>query len=81
MTETFHNHPLFLWQALFNFISLVLAGLLIGFVTTFYLKRKDEITRMAGVILEKRVYAQQEVYRYIGDSPQGQKGYNQLGMD
>ncbi|MBE0472267.1 MAG: hypothetical protein IBX55_22505, partial [Methyloprofundus sp.] len=56
--KTYLNYPIFLWQGLLNLASLLIAGLPVAFVTTFYLKRKDESIRVAGVILEKRVNAQ-----------------------
>lgn len=40
-------------------------GLIIAFVTTFYLKKKDVITRIAGVILEKRVNSEQEILDFL----------------
>ena len=57
MIEPYEKLPIFLWEALLNFTTLLLVGLILAFVTTFYLKRKDESTRVAGVILEKRVNA------------------------
>lgn len=47
-----------------RFIFVILrtyCGLVVAFVTTFYLKKKDEITRVAGVILEKRFNSNQEI--------------------
>lgn len=68
--ETYLNQPVFLWQALLNLASLLITGLLVAFVTTFYLKRKDESIRVAGVILEKRVNAQHEILQYLEDASQ-----------
>lgn len=68
--EEYLGYPLFLWQGLVSFASLLIAGLLVAFFTTFYLKRKDESIRVAGIILEKRVNAQHEILRYIEDSSQ-----------
>jgi hypothetical protein len=70
MIELYEKLPIFLWEALFNFATLLLVGLILAFVTTFYLKRKDESTRVAGVILEKRVNAQHEILRYLEDNSQ-----------
>ena len=53
--ELYLGYPVFLWEGLINFSSVIVAGLIIAFITTFYLKKKDESTRVAGVILEKRV--------------------------
>ena len=52
---------------IFNIIITLGAGLIIAFVTTFYLKKKDEITRVAGVILEKRVNSEQEILEFLED--------------
>ena len=68
--ESYLGYPLFLWQGLTNLLSLLIAGLVIAFVTTFYLKRKDESTRVAGVILEKRVEAQNEILNVLENSSQ-----------
>ena len=51
--ELYLGYPVFLWEGLINFSSVIVAGLIIAFITTFYLKKKDESTRVAGVILEK----------------------------
>lgn len=64
------NIPQFVWEAVANFLSVLLAGLIIAFVTTFYLKKKDESTRVAGVILEKRIEAQQEILHFMERSTQ-----------
>jgi len=40
-------------------------GLIIAFTTTFYLKKKDERTRVAGVILEKHIEAQHEILGFL----------------
>jgi len=50
--ELYLGYPVFLWEGLINFSSIIVAGLIIAFITTFYLKKKDESTRVAGVILE-----------------------------
>lgn len=68
--ELYLGYPIFLWEGLINFSSIIIAGLIIAFVTTFYLKRKDESTRVAGVILEKRVNAQHEILNVMENSSQ-----------
>lgn len=64
-TELFLSLPEFMWNGIFNIIVTLGAGLIIAFVKTFYLKKKDEITRVAGVILEKRVNTSQEILNYL----------------
>ncbi len=68
--ETYLGYPIFLWEGAITLASTLLAGLLIAFVTTFYLKKKDERTRVAGVILEKRVDAQQEILQFMESNTQ-----------
>jgi len=67
-TQTFPGYPLVFWEAGLQFASTILAGLVISFVATFYLKKRDEVTRVAGVILEKRVESQQEILRFFEDA-------------
>ncbi len=57
--------PQFMWEGIFNIIVALGAGLIIAFITTFYLKKKDEITRVSGVILEKRVNSEQSILDYL----------------
>lgn len=67
-TPTFLGYPLVFWEAGLQFASTILAGLVISFVATFYLKKRDEVTRVAGVILEKRVESQQEILSFFEDT-------------
>ena len=68
--ELYLGYPIFIWEGLINFVSVVVAGLVIAFITTFYLKKKDEKTRVAGVILEKRVNAQHEILQFVESNTQ-----------
>lgn len=63
--DEYLGYPLFLWEGLASAFSTLVAGLIIALVTTFYLKKRDEVTRVAGVILEKRVNSEQEILSYI----------------
>lgn len=65
--NSFLNLPQFMWEGIFNIIITLGSGLIIAFVTTFYLKKKDEITRVAGVILEKRINSEQEILDFLED--------------
>lgn len=65
--NSFLGLPQFMWEGIFNIIITLGAGLIIAFVTTFYLKKKDEITRVAGVILEKRVNSEQKILDFLED--------------
>lgn len=70
MVEMRWGYPVFIWQGVVSLASTLVAGLVIGFVTTFYLKQKDESTRVAGVILEKRVDAQHQILNFLENSSQ-----------
>ena len=78
----FHGIPQFLWEGMLNFG----AGLIVAGATTFYFKKKDESTRVAGVILEKRVNAQQNIvdflesenYKYELPGARSQRIYHRL---
>jgi branched-subunit amino acid ABC-type transport system permease component len=70
MVEMYLGYPVFILQGVVSLIGTVVAGVLIGFFTTFYLKRKDETTRVAGVILGKRVEAQHQILNFLESSSQ-----------
>ena len=82
----FGGIPQFLWEGILDFAAAALAGLIIAVATTFYFKKKDESTRVAGVILEKRVNAQQAIvdflerenYKYELPRERSQKLYERL---
>ncbi len=65
--DEYLGYPLFLWEGMTSALSTLVAGLIIALVTTFYLKKRDEVTRVARVILEKRVNSEQEILSYIED--------------
>lgn len=65
MAEEFWGLPRFMWEGIFNITVALGAGLIIAFVTTFYLKKKDEITRVAGLILEKRVSSCKDILNFF----------------
>lgn len=65
MVEEFWGLPSFMWEGIFNIVVALGAGLIIAFVTTFYLKKKDEVTRVAGLILEKRVNSYKDILDFF----------------
>lgn len=70
MKEEFWGLPSFMWEGIFNIAVALGAGLIIAFVTTFYLKKKDEVTRVAGLILEKRVNSSKDVLDFFDNLSQ-----------
>lgn len=65
LNQIFLSYPEFVWQGIFSLASTLIAGLIIAFVTTFYLKKKDESTRVAGVVLEKRINSEQTILDFL----------------
>lgn len=63
--QLLQDHPELVWQSLLSLLSTLIAGITIAFVTTFYLKKKDEVTRVAGVILEKRINSEQVILDFL----------------
>ena len=59
---------LLLWEAGLQFLAVLLAGVILGLFASVYLKKRDDVTRVAGVILEKRVNSHQEILAFFEDA-------------
>lgn len=57
--------PEFMWDNIFTVINTLICGLLVAFFTSTFLKKKEERTRIAGVIAEKRINSEQEVLHFL----------------
>lgn len=57
--------PEFMWDNIFAAINTLICGLLVAFFTSTFLKKKEERTRIAGVIVEKRINSEQEVLHFL----------------
>lgn len=57
--------PEFMWNNIFTVINTLICGLLVAFFTSTFLKKKEERTRIAGVIVEKRINSEQEVLHFL----------------
>lgn len=57
--------PEFMWDNIFTVINTLICGLLVAFFTSTFLKKKEERTRIAGVIVEKRINSEQEVLHFL----------------
>lgn len=51
----FLNTPEFIWNRIFDVLQVILAGGLVAWFVSHYLNKKDEVTRVKGVLLEKRL--------------------------
>lgn len=57
--------PEFMWSNIFTVINTLICGLIVAFFTSTFLKKKEERTRIAGVIVEKRIKSEQEVLHFL----------------
>lgn len=64
MTE-FLGVPNFIWENIFTVVNTLVCGLIVAIFTSTFLKKKEERTRIAGVILEKRINSEQEILTYL----------------
>ncbi len=65
MHEEFLNLPAFIWENVFTVINTLVCGLIVAIFTSTFLKKWEERTRIAGVILEKRINSEQEILTYL----------------
>ena len=65
MDEVFMGLPTFIWDNIFTIINTLVCGLIVAIFTSTFLKKKEERTRIAGVILEKRINSEQEILSYL----------------
>jgi len=57
--------PEFIWNNVFTLINTLICGLIVAFFASTFLKKKEERTRIAGVIVEKRINSEQEVLHFL----------------
>ncbi len=57
--------PEFIWNGIFGVLETLISGLIIAYFTSTYLKKKEERTRIAGVIVEKRINSEQELLNFL----------------
>lgn len=57
--------PVFIWENVFTVINTLVCGLIVALFTSTFLKKKEERTRIAGVILGKRINSEQELLTYL----------------
>ncbi len=62
-SDIIHMTPDYIWQGLFHVLVLGVSTLVVAIVTSWVFKRKDEVTRVEGVLLEKKL----DLYRQLSD--------------
>ena len=65
ITEIINSIPEFMWNNIFSVISTLGCGLIVAFFTSTFLKKKEERTRIAGVIVEKRINSERKFPQII----------------
>lgn len=65
VNELISGIPEFMWNNIFTVINTLICGLIVAFFTSTFLKKKEERTRIAGVILEKRINSEQDVLHFL----------------
>lgn len=65
MKEVITSIPEFMWDNIFTVINTLICGLIVAFFTSTFLKKKEERTRIAGVIVEKRINSEQDVLHFL----------------
>ena len=60
--------PEFIWNLIFTLLTTLFCGLIVAAFTSTFLKRKEERTRVAGVILEKRIESERKILSFLENS-------------
>ena len=68
MSVTDTTIQLLFWEAGLQFLAVLLAGVILDLFASVYLKKRDGVTRLAGVIREKRVNSHQEILAFFEDA-------------
>ena len=65
LIESINSMPEFMWNNIFTVINTLICGLIVALFTSTFLKKKEERTRIAGVIVEKRINSEQEILHFL----------------
>lgn len=65
MDNLFLNIPEYMWGHIFTVVNTLICGLIVAFFTSTFLKKKEERTRIAGVIVEKRINSEQNILHFL----------------
>ena len=66
--NVFLGIPEFIWNLIFTLLTTLVCGVIVATFTSTFLKRKEERTRVAGVILEKRIESEREILSFLENS-------------
>lgn len=65
MDNSFLNIPEFMWENIFVLLTTLVSGIIVAIFTSTFLKKKEERTRVSGVILEKRIESQRKMLSFF----------------
>lgn len=65
ITKTFLGLPEFIWNNIFTVITTLICGLIVAYFTSTFLKKKEERTRINGLIVEKRIESEQNILHFL----------------
>ena len=65
LIESINSMPEFMWNNIFTVINTLICGLIVALFTSTFLRKKEERTRIAGVIVEKRINSEQEILHFL----------------
>ena len=65
MKAIINSIPKFMWDNIFTVINTLVCGLIVAFFASTFLKKKEERTRIAGVIVEKRINSEQTILHFL----------------
>ncbi len=66
--KLFLGLPEFIWNNIFTVITTLLCGLIVGYFTSTFLKKKEEKNRITGLIVEKRIESEQNILHFLETS-------------
>ena len=63
--NTYLKIPEFIWNNIFVLLNTLVCGLIVAIFTSTFLKKKEERTRVSGVILERRIESERKVLAFL----------------
>lgn len=63
--NTFLKIPEFIWNNIFVLLNTLVCGLIVAIFTSTFLKKKEERTRVSGVILERRIESERKMLAFL----------------
>jgi len=62
LLQLINSLPEYIGQGIFGIIITVIAGTILGIITSGYFYRKDELTRIEGLLLEKKILLYKDIF-------------------